>query len=690
MTYTIAYSPEDLKTWVRRFLDDEALPTLALDTETDGLSHDRKVVGVSIAADGHEPMYVPIGHRPKPDLFTLNDPTVNVSAAAVSDVLNELLPKLPWRVVFHNAKFDLQTLRNFGVIPPTQFHDTMILSWLLDPERADGHGLDSLLQQYCGARKLAKPWLVRNKPIPIPQVSVLQMAPYASQDVALLPKLLNILLARLEERGPKALREYKELEIPIVTVLADMEAAGVCVSKELLARYDKELEQLESSAIQEVADALGCHVRDLKLSSTKWLSAVFVDDRKWWGLPLNARRNANGDWTIDKGFLQALEDGDLETTPEGAAVAAAILRWRKYQKLRATYVQSLLERVDSASRVHCNFKQHGTATGRLSSSDPNLQNIPRTPKEGAGIPDLRAVFVAPPKHHLIVADYSQIELRLLAHFSKDDRMVKAFLAGEDLHAKTAEEMTAAGLPTTRTEAKVINFGVAYGMQARRLASTLNISTSLVDPNSPLCALDKALPVEIVQSADLGGATTLRAARDKFGAMSSQYRGVLDRVARGVAQKLLDKHAEVHPGVHQLARDCIEFAREHTYIYTLAGRRRLLRDINAPDKYVQDEATGERVNVGRQARKFAERAALNTLIQGSAADIVKIAMRRCVAVSEGRYRLLSQVHDELVFEVPHEHLDWALRIIKDTMEGAAVLGVPLIVDPGFGQTWSDAK
>ena len=517
-----------------------------------------------------------------------------------------------------NAKYDWLVLARHGVrLPPPQF-DTMVASFCASGAER-GHGLDQLALHYFGLRKIPTKELLGTgkKRVTMDQVLIEQVAEYACEDADVTWRLRAVLERALEENG--ALSLFHDLEMPLVPVLAAMEERGIRIDAELLAGLGREMEQeLEglTFAIQELAG------ENFNVNSTKVLGEILfeklrIQDEAGVKRP---RRTKTG-WATDAETLST-RYGDVP-------IVRRLLEYRELAKLKSTYVDALPRYVNpETGRIHCSFSQVSAATGRLASSDPNLQNIPVRSARGRKLreafvprePDERGEWV------LLAADYSQIELRVMAHLSGDEHMRRAFEEDQDIHAATAQRVFGV-LPELitrelRSQAKVVNFGLLYGMGPQRLARETGLS--LVE-----------------------------------------------------ARRFIERYFSSFPTVRGWMDRLLAEARERGYVETLLGRRRRIPDIDSSNS---------------RMRSFAENAAINTPVQGSAADIIKRAMidlERELAASTLAGCVLLQVHDELLLEVPATELDETKELVARCMEGAVVLEVPLKVDFGWGRNWLEA-
>jgi DNA polymerase I len=577
---------------------------LAVDTETTGTDPMRAgLVGISLSAEPGVACYLPVGHDER------LRPGRQLDLEAVRRKLGPVLadPAIP--KVCHNAKFDLMVLGQHGMPLGGPCSDTMLAAWLLEP---DGRGI--------GLKNQA--WLRLNiemttideligtgkNQIRMDQVSVAKVAPYACADADVTLRLCSVLERELKERDQWSL--YTEIELPLVPVLARMEEHGMVVDRDYLESMSRELAQrlreLEAAIYKEAGHAFN-------INSTKQLGAVLFGEL---GLP-GGRRTKTG-FSTDAGVIEGLKDQH--------PIAALLLEYRQIDKLKSTYLDALPALINpKTGRVHTSFNQTGTNTGRLSSSDPNLQNIPVRTELGRAV---RAAFIAPEGHVLLGCDYSQVELRLLAHLSKDPELMGAFHRGEDVHASTAAAIF--GVPlgevtsAQRAMAKTINFGLMYGMSDYGLAARTDLSVP--------------------------------EAREFIAAYFTRFQRVKEYL-----------------------EETIHRARQDGYVETLLGRRRYFPELRS--RSAANNVRG------------AERAAVNMPIQGSAADIIKLAMieldRR---LREGGLasRMVLQVHDELVLEVPEAELERCQALVVETMEKAYSLDVPLRVEAATGKNWMEMK
>ena len=509
--------------------------------------------------------------------------------------------------VGQNIKYDYIILKHNGVNLGPIADDPMVASYLLNPG-AGGHNLDRLAQDILGHDTIKYEEAVGGKNKRFDDISPEAARDYACEDADVALMLAERLRADLDQAGLTEL--YTTLELPLIEVLADMEMNGVRLDPDLLNDLSKELTIKMEASEQRVYALAG---RTFNISSPKQLGQVLFEELK---LPQGKKTKKKTGYSTDVEVLT-----DLAVHHE---LPAEVLYFRSLAKLKSTYVEALSQLIHpDTGRVHTSFNQAVTATGRLSSSDPNLQNIPIRTEEGRRI---RQAFIPAPGCRMISADYSQVELRVLAHYSGDEGLQEAFRAGDDIHTRTAAEVfdVMPGLVNAdmRREAKAVNFGIVYGQQAFGLSRQLGIE-------------------------------------------------------RKQAQAYIDRYFERYAGVKAFIDQTLAEARETGCVTTLLGRRRNLPELKSRNY---------------QARSMAERMAVNTPIQGTAADLIKLAM---IAVfrelkSEGlQSRMILQVHDELVIEAPQDEVDRAMDLVRREMENVYPLDVPLTVDVHVGDNWAEA-
>ena len=579
---------------------------LALDFETDSLdAWNARPIGISLALKPKEAYYVPVApHERKNAADSLADggePSPFLDPEKVRALLVPLFADPKMTIAAHNAKFDYKVSRGWGVERwQCKIWDTMVAAWLADPER-NNYSLDSL-SSYTFDYSPTSYFDIVPKGGTFDIVPLETAARYSAEDADLCIRMMRYLEPQLIKA--EAMGLFENLEMPLLPILAEMEGLGIKIEPKVLTDYGKELSAELDQIQDETWETVG---HEFNLASTKQLQEVLFVERK-----LTPGKKTKTGYSTDAAALEELAVQD--------PVPALILRHRVLAKLKSTYVDTLAGMADREGRLHTNFMQAGTATGRLSSREPNLQNIPIRAEEGRRI---REAFIAKPGFLLISADYSQIELVVLAHLSEDKNLIAAFKEGRDVHARTAALIFGIGESEVKSEqrriAKTINFGVMYGMSAFRLASELNIS-------------------------------------------------------RTEAVNFIDAYFNTYAGVSRFIGDLIRKTEETGYASTILGRRRYIPTINSRNK---------------NEKAAAERIAVNTPIQGSAADIVKTAMLnldRRLAAEQSPARLLLQVHDELILECPKEAAMAAASLIKTEMEQAVSLRIPLRVSVETGTCW----
>lgn len=580
----------------------------AVDTETDGLDPlAANIVGFSIATAPGKACYVPLKHE-----GTLEAPTgEQLAVDAALKLLAPLLQDDAVLKIFHNAKFDLLILDHAGIplSSITAVDDTMLISYS-QSAGLHGQGMDELSNLHLNHTPITYDSVTgtgRNR-VPFAQVPVETATKYAAEDADVTLRLWYVLHPTL--RTNKALALYEQIERPLSVILADMEKAGIAVDRTELDRLSKDFEARMQGMENDIYEAAG---RQFNIGSPKQLGEILFDEMGLKG----GKRGKAGAWSTDSSVLQDLAD-------QGHDLPARILAWRQLAKLKSTYTDALLRQAGRDDRVHTSFQMAITSTGRLSSTDPNLQNIPVRTEEGTRI---RQAFIAPSGKKLISADYSQIELRLLADVANIPALREAFQLGQDIHARTASEVFNIPLEgmdaLTRRRAKAINFGIIYGISAFGLGKQLGIPA-------------------------------------------------------GEARTYIDAYFARYPGIRDYMERMREEARTHGYVLTPFGRRCYVRGIHEKNA---------------AKRQYAERQAINAPLQGGAADIIKRAMVHLPLALQkagfGATRMLLQVHDELLFETDESDAEAVAEIIKNVMEAAAALAVPLVVETGIGQNWAEA-
>ncbi len=590
---------------------------VAVSAETTALDHARaELVGIALALSPGHAGYIPLGHyiAEGPDALALAAQSNALKQLPLREVLARLKPLLEDPGVLklgHDIKYDTAIFTQHGIaLAPVD--STLLISFVLDAG-LHGHELEELALLYFGHDTIKYKDVAGTgkSHIGFAAVPIEKALDYAAEKADFALRLHQVLKPRLREKH--LLGFYETVERPLVPVIAGMEAAGIRVDRDELSRLSHDFAQRIAGLEAEIHKLAG---HPFNIGSPKQLGEVLFDELS---LP-GGRKGKTGAYGTDAGILE-----ELSLTHD---LPARVLDWRQLTKLKSTYTDTLIEEINAKTgRVHTAYSMSGAATGRLSSNDPNLQNIPIRTEEGRKI---RRAFVAAPGHKLISADYSQIELRLAAHVAGIDALKEAFRAGADIHAMTASEVF--GVPMakmdaeTRRRAKAINFGIIYGISAFGLGNQLG-------------------------------------------------------VPQGEAAEYIKKYFQRFPGIRDYMERMKVFAREHGYVETIFGRR-----VHIPG--IKDG------NVSR--RSFSERAAINAPLQGSAADIIKRAMRRIPPALDAaglKTRMLLQVHDELVFEAPDREVDAAKKLAKDVMESACApvlsLSVPLVVETGAAPNWEEA-
>ena len=573
----------------------------ALDTETDSRDPMRaSLVGISFSWAEGEAAYIPLDHS------YLGVPA-QLAGENVREKLGPILADPDKGKIGQNIKYDLKVLERAGFTVRGISFDTMIASWLNSPDKRS-HGLDEIASELFGHTMISYKELTKRgrEQVSMVEVPVDEASTYSCEDADVTFRALEPLASSLEEKGLVDL--FNEVEMPLVTVLNDMEMAGVLLDTEMLAGISRDL----GERLRDLEERIHEEARHpFNVNSPRQLGQVLFTEL---GLP-PVKKTKTGYSTNDEVLLELSEKHHLP---------AMVRDYRSMAKLKSTYVDALPKLIHpDTGRVHTSFNQTATSTGRLSSSDPNLQNIPIRTDEGRRI---REAFVSPEGTVLLSADYSQIELRILAHLSGDRNLVEAFGNGEDIHNRTARQVLGAEdqavEPELRRRAKVINFGIIYGMSAYGLSRELGISP-------------------------------------------------------GEASSIIDGYFDVYSGVREFTEKTLQQAREKGYVQTLLNRRRYLPELASKNPNI---------------RQYGERMAVNTPIQGTAADLIKVAMLRVHEGLSGEVpgaRMLLQVHDELVFEVPEGKTQTASAFVSGIMEGVMDLDVPLVVDVGWGKNWAEA-
>ena len=574
-------------------------PRFCFDTETTSTDErTAELVGLAFSWKAHEGHYVPV-------------PADRAEAQRIVDIFKPILENETIGKVAQNAKYDLRVMSNYGVEVKGPLFDTMVAHYMLKPDLR--HGMDYLSETYLGYRPVSIETLIGPKgrsQRSMRDADVAAVKEYSAEDADVTWQLHELFTPMLEQ--DEVTKLFEEVEMPLISVLADMENEGIRIDIPALKAFSEELGTDLLRLQEEIHAASGVH---FNIDSPKQLGDVLFETLKLGGD--RPKKTRTGQYQTSEDILQTLNG----THP----VIPLILDYRSLRKLKGTYVDTLPEAADQhTGRVHTNYLQTVAATGRLASNDPNLQNIPIRTEKGR---EIRKAFVPrDADHQLLSADYSQIELRIIAHMSGDQNMQDAFRNGLDIHAATAAKVFNAEIAEVtreqRSKAKAVNFGIAYGQGAFGLAQNLGIP-------------------------------------------------------RAEAKAIIDDYFTQFPGVRGYMDEMIGFCRTNGYVKTLMGRRRYLPDITSGNNTVRAQA---------------ERIAINAPMQGSAADIIKVAMVRIherIKRDGFRSRLLLQVHDELVFDAHDDEAQALGKMVKELMEGAFPLDVPLVVDMGMGKNWLEA-
>ncbi len=598
--YQTILSQADFDTWLLKL---QQADLFAFDTETTSLNYsDAQIVGVSFAIQVGQAAYIPLAHD-YPDV------PEQLDREAVLTALKPLLEDANQAKLGQNLKYDAHVLANHGIQLRGIAHDTMLQSYVLN-STATRHNMDDLAKHYLGVDTIHYEDVAGKgaKQIGFQEVAIETAAEYACEDADITLRLHQTLSQQLQQQA-SLWALYQDIEMPLVNVLTKIEANGVLIDSAMLDQQSLELANRMVGIEQQAHDLAGSA---FNLGSPKQIQEILFERQN---LPV-LKKTPKGQPSTDESVLQELAlDYPLPKL---------IIDHRSMSKLKSTYTDKLPQQVNNKSgRVHTSYHQAVAATGRLSSSDPNLQNIPIRSEEGRKI---RQAFIAAPGYKIVAADYSQIELRIMAHLSGDTGLLAAFSQGVDVHSATAAEVFDVPLDSVtndlRRSAKAINFGLIYGMSAFGLAKQLGLP------------------------------------RDK-------------------AQAYINLYFERYPGVKQYMDDIREQAKQNGYVETLFGRRLYLPDINARNA---------------AQRQYAERTAINAPMQGTAADIIKLAMLACdqwLNDSGVDAKMIMQVHDELVFEVAETQLESCMAKIGEIMSNAAELHVPLLVEVGVGENWDEA-
>ena len=571
----------------------------AFDTETTGLdSNNTEIVGISFSFKEYEAYYVPC-------------PVDEAGAKTIVQEFASAFHNEKIEKIGHNIKFDLQVLRLYDMEVKGKLYDTMVAHYVAESEKR--HKMDILAETYLGYSPVPIEELIGKKgknQKTMRDVPLDKITEYASEDADITFQLKTVTDKLIEKKEAKKLLD--EVELPLINVLCDMECEGINLDVDFL---KKNSEELNTELIELRSNVFKIAGSEFNLDSPKQLGEILFVKME---IPYTGKKTKTGQFSTNEETLSQLE-GEHEIIP-------SILKYRELKKLKSTYVDALPALINPRTgRLHTTFNQTIAATGRLSSINPNLQNIPIRTERGRQV---RKAFIPRDKEHiLLAADYSQVELRIIAEISKDPGMMKAFIDGEDIHTTTAANVFGVSNEEVdrdqRRIAKAVNFGIAYGQSAFGLSQTL-------------------------------------------------------RIPRGQAKEIIDTYFEKFPGIKSYKTETIEFAREHGYVETLMGRRRYLRDINSRNHTVRSQA---------------ERNAINSPIQGSAADMIKVAMIKvydAMKQAKLKSKMLLQVHDELVFDVFKPELDELKTLVEEHMKNAMPdLLVPIKVEMGTGENWLEA-
>ncbi len=598
--YDTLFTEEKLNQWIERLKQAERF---AFDTETTHLDYmQAEIVGLSFSIEPGIAAYVPLAH----DYPGAPD---QLDRDKVLAALKPILENPEQKLIGQHLKYDKNVLAHYGIELDGIEFDTMLESYVLN-STATRHNMDALALKYLGKSTIHFEEIAGKgaKQLSFNQIAIEEAAPYAAEDVDITLQLHDVLWPRLQKE-PKLRSVFEEIEMPLVPVLSRMERTGVKIDRDMLTKQSQELaermHEIEQKAYEEAGEPFN-------IGSPKQIQVILFEKKK---LPVISKTPKGQPSTAETVLQELALDYPLPKL---------ILEYRSLSKLKSTYTDKLPQQINpKTGRVHTSYHQAVTATGRLSSSDPNLQNIPIRTEEGRRI---RQAFVAPEGYKLLAADYSQIELRIMAHLSNDKRLLEAFEQGEDIHKATAAEVFGVAPEQVNMEqrraAKAINFGLIYGMSAFGLARQLDV----------------------------------------------------DRTS---AQEYIDQYFARYPGVKEYMDRTRALAREQGYVETVFGRRLYLPEINSRNG---------------QRRQYAERTAINAPMQGTAADIIKLAMTgidQWLRESSLDAKMIMQVHDELVLEIAEDQIVEAKVALEAIMSSVVDLKVPLVVESGIGNNWDEA-
>lgn len=602
--YQTVFTQAEFEQWLEWIKTAELF---AIDTETTSLNQmQAQVVGVCLAVTREDKMhacYIPLAHD-------YEDAPQQLDREMVLNALKPILEDANIHKVGQNLKYDWHVLKNHGITMYGMQFDTMLESYTLNSV-ATRHNMDDLALKYLGRRTVHFEEIAGKgkKQLTFNQIDIDTAANYAAEDAEITLQLHQTLWPQLQQE-PELAKVLTDIEMPLMPVLAKIEHNGVLIDTDMLAKQSEEL-SVKLDELEQKAHLIAGE--KFNLNSSKQLQTILFENLE---LPIIKKTPKGAPSTAEPVLVQLAEDGHEMPT--------LILEYRSLAKLKSTYTDSLPKQINpQTGRIHTSYQQAVASTGRLSSTEPNLQNIPVRTAEGRRI---RHAFIPRPGYKILAADYSQIELRIMAHLSADEGLLNAFAAGKDIHQATAAEIFGVPVESVTTEqrrsAKAVNFGLIYGMSAFGLAKQLN-------------------------------------------------------VPRNVAQDYINLYFARYPGVLTYMEQTKENAKEHGYVSTLGGRRLYLPDIKSRNG---------------QLRQYAERTAINAPMQGTAADIIKtamIAIDKWLDETDLDLQMIMQVHDELVFEVAEKDLSAAEEKIKQLMESAMQLDVPLLVEAGVGDNWEQA-
>lgn len=598
--YQVIKNKKDLEKAIKEI---KKVKLISIDTETTSVNAvDADIVGISISIEEYQGWYIPLQN-----ISLFSDNSVEIDKNEALKILKPVIEDEAIKKVGQNIKYDIIIFANEGINLKGLYFDTMIASYLLSPNDRR-HNMDDMAMFYLNYKTVTYKELVGTgkKALAITDVPLEDLANYAIEDSDITLRLYNILKKKIIDE--KLDKIFNEIELPLIPVLVQMEMDGVKIDKNYFAKLgmdnDKQLQQIEKN-IYDLAE------EEFNINSTKELSRILFEK-----LALKPVKKTKTGFSTDITVLEALK-GEHD-------IIENLISYRTLNKLKTTYIDTLPKLIsENTGRIHSSYNQTIAATGRLSSTDPNLQNIPI---KGEVRSQIRKGFVAENNSSLMSADYSQIELRLAAHFANDENMLKAYKEGIDIHAMTAANVFGVDIDNIsremRNHAKVVNFSVIYGV-------------------SPF-GLSKQADISIKEAAEF-----------------------------------IDKYFESYPGVKTYFDKMTEFAKEHKYVETIKGRKRPVPEIDSKVSF---------------RREGAERVAVNSPIQGTSADMIKIAMiniEKEFKEKNLKTKMIMQVHDELVFEVPEDEKEIVEKIVKDKMENAIDLKVPIVVDVGWGSNWEEA-